>query len=348
MEGLNPARTRALDASLTLPLRQTGALEVDGDAGDGSPITIAGSMALVEAQDELRAIALDSGEERWSFPKTGDFVSPASDGESVFIKVESDNKGQVYALDLRTGAQRWSFTPERLSSAETDFWGGHLTSPVVTGGRVFVGAGKELYALDARTKETLWKRSGPSFVMSAASAGDGRVYYADEEAMYALDQQTGKVLWRRPVGFGVFFAPVVGESAVYAKDGEKMVALDPRTGRTLWERQFAKRSPIPSGLHDGRLFVTAGAALHALDARSGRVLWSYKQPNTVSMPAIAAENVLVATGATGQGRLVALDARTGKSVWSASVPTAVNVAPVIAGGTVYVRTTDGRVLEYSG
>ena len=70
---------------------------------------------------------------------------------------KSANKGQMLALDIDTGKTLWAFTPKRLSSESNSYFGGHLTSPVVVDGTVFVGAGKEVYALDAASGAVRWE-----------------------------------------------------------------------------------------------------------------------------------------------------------------------------------------------
>nr|MDQ3328846.1 PQQ-like beta-propeller repeat protein [Chloroflexota bacterium] len=145
MEGYNGARTRAVEADIALPLRETRNLVLPEAVGSGSPVAIAQGIALVEAGRTLRAVDIRSGREQWSFPVSGTYVSPATDGDGVFLKSESANRAQVFALDLDSGGQRWVFTPKRVSSADEGFVGGHVTSPAISGNLVFVASGKELY-----------------------------------------------------------------------------------------------------------------------------------------------------------------------------------------------------------
>lgn len=347
MEGYNPARTRAVDSSLPVPLTKQREVRVLEDNGEGSPVAIVRNIALVEADGQLRAVDLDSGKERWSFPVTGTYISPASDGERVYVKVERNNKGQVFALSLEDGQQKWAFAPKRLSSAETDYWGGHLTSPVIQNSLVYIGAGKELYALNAETGEVEWEYATEDYVLSSASVADGNVFISDAKFVYAVDARTGKQVWRKPAAFAVYFAPIVADGKVFVSDGDRIVALSTNNGNRVWELPFTNQSAIPGAAQNNRLFVTSGVALHALDMDTGRKLWSYAQPNYVSLPAVAGERVFVLTGSTGQIKLTALDASSGKAIWNQKVPNLVGASPVIAGNTLYLRTTDGRVIAFS-
>ena len=174
MEGSNPSRTRSIDGALALPLTQRSEVRLDDDRGTGSPLTIARGLMLVESQNRLRAIDIKSGVERWSFPLVGVYISPAVAGKYVFVRSEAGNKGQLLALDINTGKQLWAFTPKRLSSPDNSYFGGHLTSPVVVDGIMFIGAGRG-YALDA-TGAVRWTFAAKDYISSSATVSQGQVY----------------------------------------------------------------------------------------------------------------------------------------------------------------------------
>ena len=347
MEGFNPARTRALDAGIPLPLDRQRELRVVEDKGIGSPIAIARNTILVEAEHHLRAIDLRNGRERWSFAETGRYISPAIAGDTVFIRVEANNEGQILALDLATGQQRWAFTPRRLSSSATSFWGGHLTSPVVANGLVFIGAGKELYALDAATGAVRWEYSAQDHIASSATVGDGRVYISDARNLLAIDQQTGALAWKAPATFSIYFSPIVAHQTVFFTNGGNVIALSTTDGAKRWEIGFPDVTLFPAAAQGSRLFVKSTSTLYALDLATGKELWRSDHPNFVSFPAVAGEQLFAVIGTEGQTRLAVIDTVTGQQVWTQPVPLLTTAAPVIAGKTLYVRTTDGRVIGLS-
>lgn len=347
MEGYNPARTRALSESIALPMNRQQEVRITEDRGIGSPVAIAQNVILVEAEHYLRAIDLETGEERWAFAEKGRYISPAVAGDTVFIRAEANNQGEILAVDLHTGQQRWAFTPRRLSSPATDFWGGHLTSPVIAGGTVFIGAGKEIYALDAATGAVRWEYTTQDYIFSSATVGDQRVFISDATHLYALDQETGKVAWKTPTDFAVYFSPIVANQTVFLTNGEKLLALNTVDGAKRWETGIPGLTLIPGAAQGSRLFVKSMSTLYALDLATGDELWHFDDPSYVSFPAIAGDQLFAVTGASGQTGLVALDVATGQSIWNQPVPVLTTAAPVIAGQTVYVRTTDGRVLGLS-
>ncbi len=124
----------------------------------------------------------------------------------------SGNWGRVYALDARTGAERWTFVPEVDGQ-----YGRYACCDVVNRGvavwkgRVYVAAlDGWLYALDARNGEVLWRsdsfvdRKRPATVTGAPQVagdvvviGQGGADFADSRGyISAFDLATGKLKWR--------------------------------------------------------------------------------------------------------------------------------------------------------
>jgi outer membrane protein assembly factor BamB len=346
MEGYNPARTRSIEAGLALPFTQQHALAIAGDTGDGSPLTIAHGVMLVESSHLLRAIDLRNGAERWSLKLDGIYISPAVAGNTVFVRSEADNKGQLLALDIASGKQRWAFRPKRLSSASTGYFGGHLTSPVVVGGMVFVGAGKEVYALDAATGAVRWTFAAQDYITSSATVSDDRIYISDFEHLYAIDQQTGALVWNFPTERSIYFSPVVAAQTVLLTNGDTVVALDAISGKLRWNLSIPGEELIPGAVQGSRAFVKSTSSLYSLDLASGKQLWRVHNLNFISLPVVAGDQVYVVSGMGADTAVAALDATTGHDTWKQSVASLATAAPVIAGQSLYVRTTDGRVLGF--
>ncbi len=344
MEGANPARTRSRSESIALPINRQYDMRIAEDKGVGSPVAIANNTIFVDAEHRLRALDLRSGQERWSFSEVGQYVSPAVAGDTVFIRAESANKGQIFALDLRTGAQRWAFTPRLISSPSSSYWGGHLTSPVVADGVVFVGSGNQLYALDAATGAKRWEYSAADLVASSATVGDGRVFISDLNHVYAIDQHTGALAWKTPTQFAIYFSPIVANRTVFLTNGDNILALSTADGTKRWETGIAGEILRPGAVQGSRIFVKSTSTLYALDLTTGKELWQYDHPGFVSFPAIAGTQLFTVAGSEGQAGLLVLDVQTGKPILTQPVARLAAAAPVIAGQTLYVRTTDGRVV----
>ena len=281
-----------------------------------------------------------------TFQLVGLYISPAVAGNIVFVRSEADNKGQMLALDINTGLQLWAFTPKRLSSPDNSYFGGHLTSPVVVDGTVFVGAGQEVYALNANTGAVRWTFGAKDYISSSATVSNGQVYISDFRYLYALDQHSGAVIWSHPTTMSIYFSPVVSGQTVLLNDGKGLSALDAVSGKQLWTMSGASQALIPGAVSGARVFVKSVSSLYALDLASGKQLWRVDDRNFISLPAVTSDQVFIVKGSGADTAIVALDAASGQSAWSQPVAALATSAPVIAGKTIYVRTGDGRVLGF--
>jgi len=201
----------------------------------------------VESQHHLRAIDLSSGAERWSFPLVGVYISPAVAGKYVFVRSEADNKGQMLALDINTGKQLWAFTPKRLSSPDNSYFGGHLTSPVVVDGTIFVGAGQEFTRWMQHWRGSLdFRRERLHLLISHCVSG------ACIHFRLPLPLRPGSTERRRGLGasttLSIYFSPVVAGQIVLLNDGEGLSALDATSGKQLWTANIPSQALIPGAV----------------------------------------------------------------------------------------------------
>jgi outer membrane protein assembly factor BamB len=110
------------------------------------------------------------------------------------------NDGSVYALDARTGAQKWRF----------DAQGYVYASPAILGGRLYIGDfGGGFHALSIKTGHEVWRHEmGP--ILGSASVIQGVVYVSSlrPPRTVGLDGDTGRVVWRLRDGQ---FSPVIAD-----------------------------------------------------------------------------------------------------------------------------------------
>src|SRR5207247_9977557 len=109
-------------------------------------------------------------------------------------------------------------------------------SPVVSEGKVFIGSGVNMYALDAATGATLWvgPAQGLGFYASAA-VGHGLVFASSEgSTLLAYDAETGAIAWTSNLT-PLFASPTLSNRTLYVAsyDGT-LTALDAKTGTPKW------------------------------------------------------------------------------------------------------------------
>jgi outer membrane protein assembly factor BamB len=190
-----------------------------------------------------------------------DYVDqPALANGTLYFGSSADHK--VYALDLATGQERWTF-----------FTGGPVRcAPVPRGERVFASSDDGfLYCLSAADGKELWRfRGGPT---DRKLLGNGQ--------MISLWPARSGVLID---GNKLYFA-----AGMWSREGTFIYCLNPDDGRVIWKNDTSGYAfpDMPHGqgfggvspqgylmLHKGKLCVPCGRALPAVfNANTGKLLW---------------------------------------------------------------------------
>jgi eukaryotic-like serine/threonine-protein kinase len=266
---------------------------------------------------------------KWSF-KAGD--QPYLDNTPVVengVVYTGSGKGNVYAINAKTGAMLWSQNV-----------GGVTSSPAVADGVVYVSAGSSpggtLYALNAATGDQLWSYALGSNVQSIPppTVVDGVVYLAltvnsDDGQLFALNGSTGTLLWSYDLGNPAKSSPAVADGRVYFGMG----ALDAATGALLWGLPRYSTGASSNAVANGLVYLARGN-VYTLDARNGDTRWKqYFNVPAYSSPAVESGTVYVGSS---RGGVFALNAATGDEFWNYDSPLGgATSSPTAANGVVY-------------
>ena len=151
-------------------------------------------------------------------------------------------------------------TIDRLGGAwVADLPGGvsSRATPVVQDGVIYLPGGANVFALDARSGELIWRwqqddptlQRVPSW--QGVGLGDGKVFVGLRSAeVAALDQETGELIWATPVG-----------------------SQPQAEGETVTTAPMYARGKVFVGLANGD--SGGQGRIHALDARTGEILWTF-------------------------------------------------------------------------
>jgi outer membrane protein assembly factor BamB len=198
-------------------------------------------------------------------------------------------------------------------------------APAYSDGLVIAGFGSgELAALRAESGGVAW-----SDTLAAASTVAG---VADLSAIRGL--------------------PVISNGRVFAIGlGGLFLGLDLRSGRRLWEREVAGEDSLWMA-GDWLFVVSTGQQIAAVASDDGRVAWvadlpawenEEKQTDSISWfgPLLAGDRLIVA--GTNETAL-AVSPYTGETLGRQKLSGAASLGPVLAGGTVFIISDDGRLL----
>ena len=220
--------------------------------------------------------------------------------------------GRVFAVDVATGRDLWSFPAGR------DVW----ATPVVTEDTVFVASlDHTLYALDRDNGQVSWQRD-----MGAALAGtplliDDTLYvgtFGDQLA--AIDAATGQDRWPPfATSNWVWSGPAEQDGILYFTDvGGTVYAVNSESGQQVWQ-------PVrPGGIMRARPVVTADSVivgdrdgnLFALDRATGATRWTEVINGQLLGGPVLSGDVVVVAPFNGDNVLAGYSAASGDLVWA--------------------------------
>jgi len=328
------------------------------------PLVANGIVYVMDSDAVVSAFNAAGGGRVWRFDtKLGDDDSTNVGGglsvdQGMLYAV--NGLAEVVALDAAKGTMHWRGTIGAPARSE----------PTVVEGRLFVTTIEDrLVTLATQDGRRLWDhqsatsttsvlgRPAPAYSAGLVVAGFG----SGELATVRAD--TGDVVWTDDLAAAVrtgsvadFSAirgrPVIGDGRVYAVSmGGLMVAVDLPSGRRLWEREV---SSVDSAWAAGSwLFVISlDQRIAAISRDDGRIAWVTQLPRwedpskekdaiTWFGPLLVSDRLVVA--GTNKDAL-AVSPYTGEIIGRQPLSGRASLGPVVAGGTVFVVTDDGRLL----
>jgi len=220
---------------------------------EGGP-ALAGDLVVFPAgNDGLYAVELETGRRRWSFradvhidstPFVQDGRIYAGSGPSRRFDTL-----QVVCLDAATGEPHWR-APVKLPA-----WG----SPIVAGGRAFVGLGNGrltqadatpaggIACLDSATGKELWTVAVPDAVFGRPTVAGERVIFGSRDGYLRGLTFDGEEVFRLDLGGPVLAPPAAVGDVVYAASVPgRVVCVNAVEGRELWRYELGERGGEPS------------------------------------------------------------------------------------------------------
>jgi outer membrane protein assembly factor BamB len=231
-----------------------------------SSIAVANDIIYLNAPGMFWALNAMDGTELWRYPLGNNASPTVVDGVVYFgATTISDKESKmdelVVALDAITGTKLWH-TP--IGNDIYDSSG--FSSPVVVDGVVYIGAlDNNVYALNAKDGEILWRFTTGRPVVSSPVVVDGVVYIGSYDYnVYAIDASDGKKLWNYHTDGLVDSTPAVVNGEIYLSSsfGHNLYCLNAVNGEKLWSiyNKFSFGSPT---VVDDVVYVASFPGLYA-------------------------------------------------------------------------------------
>ena len=347
--------------------------EVPG-RGYGSP-AVSGKHVYLAACDEASAsqslLCFDraSGRRLWESevhhggamrknPKsTGASVTPACDGERVFINFANNDAVVTTAVDLE-GKVLW-----KTRICDYVIHQGFASSPAPYRSVVIVSAdhsgGGVVAALNRKTGAVVWKHDRPKAPNYSSPIllriGDrDQVLLTGCDLVSSFDPLTGKVLWEIPgsttecVTSTVTDGTHVFSSGGYPRNHLAAVRAD-GSGKIDWETK--DRVYVPSLLiHEGHLYGVLDAGMAACWASdSGKERWKSRLGGTFSSSPVRVGDRIYATNESGETFVFRAGSEKFEAISTCKLGDEAFGTPAICGGRIYTRVArkvDGRRQEF--
>lgn len=250
------------------------------------------------------------------------------------------SNGLTYALDLATGATKWS------KSTSTNL------GPAYDKGSVFiVTSGGLLSALNAKSGKTLWSVQLPyqySF-SSPPMAVEGQVFTGGAGSggnVYAVDEASGNLNWTEGVENGDDSSPAFGDKGIYVSYPCQYYKFDPKSGNTDWHYSGdceggGGNTPVYYG--DRAYIQDWTSGNYILNAKTGSIVGSFGADNG-DPPAFYKPTGGKALGfSLDSGTLYGWKVATQTNVWSFAGDGGLSTAPIVVNGIVFEGSNSGEV-----
>ena len=294
---------------------------------------------------------------RFAFKTDGPIrATPAIAGGVVYF---GSGDGKFYAVDGRSGRQRWSFQS-----------GGaiHSSAAVAASTVYFSSRDGYLYALRTGDGQLQWKlalgkdlgtQNYWDYYLSSPTILHDHLYIGSGDGnLYAIDMRTHRLAWRFNAGSRIRSTPAATtDSVVFGTQSGHLFALNRLAGTLRWKfaTQGASHSFADAGndttsivsspsISDG--IVTFGARdgfLYAVDLATGQERWHITHDGSSWIPSTAVDQGTVYVGSGSALIVQASDLRSGAEKWRFKTGGAIFSAVTLAGDQLLVADFAGNV-----
>jgi outer membrane protein assembly factor BamB/predicted phosphodiesterase len=372
----NAQRTGSTPDALKLPLALRWATPTHGAIDYGSPVLYKGRVAIgVKDRDNLinNGVAILDAKTGKSehFIKTDAminhspaFAEDAKDGPGRLYAQAAG--GTVYVIHPGTGAVL-SETP--LGEDNQRRW--IYSSPAVQDKLAVLGSGALMMAVGAQSGESRWMSkitpdwissyaspslAGPSIIMGANWHNDNR----KPASIFALNAQNGQVLWKNECkGIHASVAVVAGRGFAVDIDG-KFKVIDLETGKDIYSKQLEKGWSMSTPAVDPQVVVvpTGDGTIHAFDFNTLEERWTFHAKGSMwKISPYSKEKNAVFSSPTiagdtvfvgsSDGRLYALDKLSGAVRWYYDLGVPTLATPCVSGNALFTAAYDGTVYAFT-
>jgi eukaryotic-like serine/threonine-protein kinase len=221
------------------------------------------------------------------------------------------------------------------------------STPTLYKTTLFVGSyDTNLYALDSKTGEFLWKAATEDGICTTPVILENPnqtliLVGSEDRRMYAYDVVKGNEVWQFPTSGKIRSSARIYQNFVFfGSDDRQLYALEAKSGKQAWKyRAFGEIRSTPV-VHGGFVyFGSDDGHLYSLDISSGSLRWRYRAFESIVSTPIVEDNRIYF--GSRDGYLYCVDITNGHRTWSFKAQKMINSSPALGNGKVYFGSVDG-------
>lgn len=295
-------------------------------------------------QNFLWSINAGSASVNWKYPEKGDqatiFYAPPVVDDGWLVAGSYQNVAYGFELANMSGSvanPAWVFNAMRDK-------GRMIGSPALDEGiAVLPSTDKNLYALNAKTGELLWKFPTREALWASPVILNGVVYQSGlDHSLYALELKTGKLIWEIDLGGPALSTPVADPQGVLFATtlNKEVLAIEVSDGSVVWRDKLAGNVWNAGLLVEGKLYLCNDAnQLVIRETTDGKEINRITLNGKITAsPVLAGESIVVVTEG---GEVVAFSKDGQTREWSGTLKGKLYSTPVVAGEKIVVAPFQG-------
>lgn len=297
----------------------------------------------------------------WSSTAGGNSVpfvgTPVVVNDTLFANY--DDVSNVFAINASTGNVIWkspqmSINPNIYGPTLLD--GG----PIYNNGKLYIGTQHGITCLSSSTGQILWSNGDGSEYYTTPVVDGGKVFVGtytyhytgipDTFAYKAIDANTGATIWKQLNGTQSNEYPIACNGVLIYNDiNGNYFALDENSGAQIWSRSMSNFNNSP--VHYNNLLICwSNNQLCGLNISTGVTIWQVPayQGGEKADPFVSHDTIFASQdyiGSANRFQLLAVRAGTGAVLWMNTTTESYSYSLRVAGGRMYMQAMDSRSLN---
>lgn len=275
-----PAQTQALEEAFHF--------STHGPLMDSvNPLIVGSVLVILHNDGALCAYSLEDQIQTWCFESLRSIALSGADENLVYLMgINSSNQlAQIVALDLVSGYQQWQLEINENIDGEIK------CSDSIINNQMVCNLGTSIIAVDLVSPILLWSKMYEGVPIKPVLS-KGRVYIGGGNTLYALDALTGESIWRYEItGESILWISLQNDMLM-VESNEEISTLNIDGGSLMWTRSLGDDSCPILYSEDGLFSINKNGKIERMDPANGDSIWMANVNNEPSTdcPSIVADS----------------------------------------------------------